>query len=79
MELYEELNQLIIKERTCETRPVRPTPRSILPAPSRLSGKSVVTKWQSFYPGIAVMVTVEGAVPEPAALHSATSNAANSL
>jgi len=24
------------------------------------SGKSVITKWQSFYPGIAVMVTVEG-------------------
>jgi len=24
------------------------------------SGKTVVTKWQSFYPGIAVMVTVEG-------------------
>ena len=24
------------------------------------SGKSVVTKWQSFYPGIVVLVTVEG-------------------
>ena len=25
-----------------------------------MAGKSTTTKWQSFYPGLAVMVTVEG-------------------
>ena len=36
------------------------THRSIPPGTKSTSGKTVATKWQSFYPGIAVMVTVEG-------------------
>jgi Tfp pilus assembly protein PilO len=48
LDLYEELNQLIVKNGLKNTS-----------GPS-YNGKNVVTKWQSFYPGIAVMVTVEG-------------------
>ena len=59
MELYEELNQLIIKNGLRNTS--GPTYTTLDPAGTKsTSGKSVVTKWQSFYPGIAVMVTVEG-------------------
>jgi Tfp pilus assembly protein PilO len=59
MELYDELNQLIIKNSLRNTS--GPTYTTLDPTGTKaLSGKSVVTKWQSFYPGIAVMVTVEG-------------------
>ena len=59
MDLYEELNQLIVKNGVRNTS--GPTYTPLEPAGSKSnSGKTVVTKWQSFYPGIAVMVTVEG-------------------
>jgi Tfp pilus assembly protein PilO len=59
MDLYEELNQLIIKNGLKNTSGPSYTPLD--PAGTKsASGKNVVTKWQSFYPGIAVMVTVEG-------------------
>jgi Tfp pilus assembly protein PilO len=59
MDLYEELNQLIIKNGLKNTSGPSYTPLDPAGAKST-SGKNVVTKWQSFYPGIAVMVTVEG-------------------
>lgn len=59
MDLYEELNQLIIKNGLKNTS--GPTYTTLDPAGTKsTAGKNVVTKWQSFYPGIAVMVTVEG-------------------
>jgi Tfp pilus assembly protein PilO len=59
MDLYEELNQLILKNGLRNTS--GPTYTTLDPAGTKsTSGKTVVTKWQSFYPGIAVMVTVEG-------------------
>jgi hypothetical protein len=59
MDLYEELNQLIIKNGLKNTS--GPTYTPLDPAGTKAAaGKSVTTKWQSFYPGIAVMVTVEG-------------------
>ena len=59
MDLYEELNQLIVKNNLKNTS--GPTYTPLDPAGSKAAaGKSVSTKWQSFYPGIAVMVTVEG-------------------
>ena len=59
LDLYEELNQLIIKNGVRNTS--GPTYTRLDPADSKsTSGKTVSTKWQSFYPGIAVMVTVEG-------------------
>ena len=59
MDLYEELNQLIVKNNVRNTS--GPTYTALDPAGSKsTSGKTVVTKWQSFYPGIAVLVTVEG-------------------
>src|ERR1041385_9025644 len=59
MDLYEELNQLIIKNNLKNTSGPAYTP--IYPTGTKsVSGKSTTTKWQSFYPGIAVMVTVEG-------------------
>ena len=59
LDLYEELNQLIIKNGVRNTS--GPTYTTLDPAGTKsTSGKTVVTKWQSFYPGIAVMVTVEG-------------------
>jgi hypothetical protein len=59
MDLYEELNQLIVKNGVRNTS--GPTYTPLDPAGTKAnSGKTVVTKWQSFYPGIAVMVTVEG-------------------
>src|SRR5215213_8553661 len=59
MDLYEELNQLIVKNGVRNTS--GPTYTALDPAGTKSSsGKTVVTKWQSFYPGIAVMVTVEG-------------------
>jgi Tfp pilus assembly protein PilO len=59
MDLYEELNQLIVKNGVRNTS--GPTYTALDPAGTKSNtGKTVVTKWQSFYPGIAVMVTVEG-------------------
>lgn len=59
MDLYEELNQLILKNGLKNTS--GPTYTTLDPTGVKsTSGKSVTTKWQSFYPGIAVMVTVEG-------------------
>jgi hypothetical protein len=59
LDLYEELNQLILKNNVRNTS--GPTYTTLDPAGTKsTSGKTVVTKWQSFYPGIAVMVTVEG-------------------
>ena len=59
MQLYEELNQLIIKNNVRNTS--GPTYTTLDTTDEKAaSGKSVVTKWQSFYPGIQVMVTVEG-------------------
>ena len=59
MDLYEELNQLILKNNVRNTS--GPTYTTLDPTGTKsTSGKTVVTKWQSFYPGIAVTVTVEG-------------------
>ena len=59
MQLYDELNQLIVKNKVRNT--AGPTYTALDPTDVKAaSGKSVVTKWQSFYPGINVMVTVEG-------------------
>lgn len=59
MQLYEELNQLIVKNNVRNTAGPTYTTLDTTDAKAA-SGKSVVTKWQSFYPGINVMVTVEG-------------------
>ena len=59
LDLYEELNQLILKNNVRNTS--GPTYTKLDPSGTKAtSGKTVVTKWQSFYPGIAVTVTVEG-------------------
>lgn len=59
MDLYEELNALIVKNGLKNTS--GPTYTTLDPSGTKsTAGKNVVTKWQSFYPGIAVMVTVEG-------------------
>ena len=59
MVLYEELNQLIVKNSLRNTSGPTYTPLDPTGTKST-AGKTVATKWQSFYPGIAVMVTVEG-------------------
>ncbi|HEY6217017.1 MAG TPA: GspMb/PilO family protein [Pyrinomonadaceae bacterium] len=58
MDLYQELNQLIIKNNLKNTS--GPAYTTLDPVGTKQAGKSVTTKWQSFYPGIGVMVTVEG-------------------
>lgn len=59
MALYDELNQLILKNGLKNTS--GPTYTTLDPAGTKsVSGKAVTTKWQSFYPGVAVLVTVEG-------------------
>lgn len=59
MELYEELNQLIIKNGVRNTS--GPTYTELEPEGTKTTGgKNIATRWQSFYPGVAVMVTVEG-------------------
>src|SRR5688572_7070234 len=59
MELYEELNQLIIKNGVRNTS--GPTYTALDPEGTKTAGgKTVTTRWQSFYPGVVVMVTVEG-------------------
>lgn len=59
MELYEELNQLIVKNGVRNTS--GPTYTALEPEGTKTTGgKNTATKWQSFYPGIVVLVTVEG-------------------
>lgn len=59
MELYDELNQLIIKNGLRNTSGPAYTPLD--PEGTKTTGgKTTTTKWQSFYPGVSVMVTVEG-------------------
>jgi Tfp pilus assembly protein PilO len=59
MELYDELNQLIIKNGVRNTS--GPTYTALEPEGTKTTGaRNIATRWQSFYPGIAVMVTVEG-------------------
>jgi Tfp pilus assembly protein PilO len=59
LDLYEELNQLILRNGVRNTS--GPTYTTLDASGTKsTSGKTVVTKWQSFYPGIAVTVTVEG-------------------
>lgn len=59
LDLYEELNQMIVKNNLRNTSGPTYTPLDPTGTKS-VSGKSTTTKWQSFYPGLAVMVTVEG-------------------
>ena len=59
MGLYEELNQLIIKNGLRNTS--GPTYTALEPEGTKTTGgKNTATKWQSFYPGVVVLVTVEG-------------------
>lgn len=59
MALYDELNQLIIKNGVRNTS--GPTYTALDPEGTKSTGgKNVTAKWQSFYPGVAVLVTVEG-------------------
>jgi Tfp pilus assembly protein PilO len=59
LEFYQELNQMIVKNNLRNTS--GPTYTELDPTGEKAAGgKSIITKWQSFYPGIAVMVTVEG-------------------
>jgi Tfp pilus assembly protein PilO len=59
LELYDELNQMIVKNNLRNTSGPTYTPLDPM-GTKAVGGKSITTKWQSFYPGIAVMVTVEG-------------------
>lgn len=58
MQLYEELNALILKNNLRNTS--GPAYAPLDPTGTKTVGKTTTTKWQSFYPGVAVMVTVEG-------------------
>lgn len=59
LNLYDELNQIIVKNNLRNTS--GPTYTALDPTGTKAAGgKSITTKWQSFYPGLAVMVTVEG-------------------
>lgn len=59
LDFYGELNQIIVKNNLRNTS--GPTYTPLEPTGTKaVAGKSTTTKWQSFYPGIAVMVTVEG-------------------
>lgn len=59
MALYDELNQLIIKNGVRNTS--GPTYAELEPQGTKTTGgKNTTTKWQSFYPGVMVVVTVEG-------------------
>jgi Tfp pilus assembly protein PilO len=59
LDFYKELNEIIVKNNLRNTS--GPTYTPLDPTGTKAgSGKSITTKWQSFYPGIAVMVTVEG-------------------
>lgn len=59
LELYDELNQMIVKNGLRNTS--GPTYTPLDPTGTKTAGgRTTTTKWQSFYPGVAVMVTVEG-------------------
>ena len=59
MQLYDQLNQIIVKNGLKNTS--GPTYTPLDPTGTKaIGGKSTNSKWQSFYPGVAVMVTVEG-------------------
>ncbi len=59
MELYDQLNELIVKNGLRNTS--GPTYTPLEPAGSKtVPGRSTSAKWQTEYPGIAVAVTVEG-------------------
>jgi len=59
MDLYNQLNQLMVKNGLRNTS--GPTYAPLDPLGSKTTpGKSTSTKWQTAYPGIAVAVTVEG-------------------
>jgi Tfp pilus assembly protein PilO len=58
MQLYDELNQMILKNNLRNTSGPAYTPLD--PSGTKSVGKTTTNKWQSFYPGVAVMVTVEG-------------------
>lgn len=59
MTLYDQLNQLIVKNGLLNTS--GPTYTTLEPLGGKMTpGKSSSTKWQTVYPGIAVDVTVEG-------------------
>jgi len=59
MNLYDQLNQLMVKNGLRNTS--GPTYTPLEPTGARQTpGKSTNTKWQTAYPGIAVAVTVEG-------------------
>jgi|SRR5215204_578791 len=59
MQLYSELNQLILKNGLWNS--AGPSYTALDPLGKKVTpGKSVNTKWQSVYPGIGVLVTVEG-------------------
>lgn len=58
-EFYDEFNQLIVKNNLRNT--AGPTYTPLDPTGSKpAGGRTTTTKWQSFYPGISVLVTVEG-------------------
>lgn len=59
LDLYDELNELIVKNGLRNTSGPSYTPLDPSGTKS-VGGKSTTTKWQSFYPGIVVLVTVEG-------------------
>lgn len=59
LNFYDELNQIIVKNNLRNTSGPTYTPLDPIGTKAQ-AGKSITTKWQSFYPGIAVMVTVEG-------------------
>lgn len=59
MALYDELNQLILKNGVRNTS--GPTYAELEPQGTKTTGgKNTQTKWQTFYPGVMVVVTVEG-------------------
>jgi Tfp pilus assembly protein PilO len=59
IQLYDELNQIIVKNGLRNTS--GPTYTPLDPTGTKaVGGRSTTTKWQSFYPGVAVLVTVEG-------------------
>lgn len=59
MGLYDELNRLIIKNNVRNTS--GPVYTALDPEGTKTTGgKNTTTKWQSFYPGVVVLVTVEG-------------------
>ena len=58
-DFYNEFNQLIVKNNLRNTS--GPTYTPLDPTGTKpAGGRTTTTKWQSFYPGIAVLVTVEG-------------------